>query len=887
MSINDQVVSRLKSEYGFKQVGEWLREGVCPDCSKKSLFTHAHSPRVVKCGRLNKCGLEIHVKELFDDLFKDWSKTYVRTETNPNAAADAYLKEGRGLDITKIKGSYTQESYFSNQLNLGTATVRFALPNGGWWERFIDQADRFDKKANFKYGYKINGYWWWHPANALMPKEIWICEGIFDAIALAEHGLATVSPLSCVNFPENSLYELKAKYDEKRQTLPTLVWAFDNDAAGQRYTKQFIEQAKKIGFESAAAQPPYDKHKKLDWNDLHELGQLTDEHLKKYRYFGDLLTAKSPTDAAVIRYMHTKLSQFYFEHGNRTYWFELDTAKLSKLIDVEAHEIEDMLGDIEGEDEQMAKFVRQTSSTHEILNAKLEALYFQRNDVTDESWYFTRVTTNKGDKQTTITGDQLSSPSKLKPRLLSVFAGVLWTGSAMQLDIIAKHQMEGLKEVKTTDFIGYAKEHQAYIFNDVAISKGKVVAKNSQDYYKIGRLEIKSLANDPVLHINTKDKPDFSWWHNFHRVRGAYGTIVMAWWLGTYFAEQIRGLDRSYPFFELVGQAGAGKSRLLEFMWKLSGREDYEGFDPSKSTSVAVYRNFAQVANLPIALIEGDRNDEDGKAKSFKTFEWDSLKDAFNGRSIRSKGVKNNGNDTYSPPFRAAIMISQNEEIQASEAMLTRIIHVKLTRDGQTLETKHIVDSLDRLPIELTSRFIAHALKNEQAILETYQQRIRMYEARYHEFGVTHTRIALNHAQIAAMIDCLQTHALSGLMTDQQAEQAKQALFEMAQTRVQRLQADHPDVDKFWSVFEFLMSTGKFVCHTNINDQSRKIGINLNHFYKVARENYQDLPDITQMKRLLKNSSRYKFVDSNISVMSVIDGFKTMKCWIFTKPENG
>ena len=136
------------------------------------------------------------------------------------------------------------------------------------------------------------------------------------------------------------------------------------------------------------------------------------------------------------------------------------------------------------------------------------------------------------------------------------------------------------------------------------------------------------------------------------------------------------------------------------------------------------------------------------------------------------------------------------------------------------------------------------------------------------------------------MIDCLQTHVLSGLMTDQQAEQAKQALFEMAQTRVHRLTADHPDVEKFWSVFEFLMSTGKFVCHTNINDPSRKIGINLNHFYKVARENYQDLPDITQMKRLLKNSSRYKFVDSNISVMSVIDGFKTMKCWIFTKPND-
>lgn len=890
MSINDQVVSRLKSEYGFKQVGEWLREGVCPDCSKKSLFTHAHTPRVVKCGRLNKCGMEVHVKELFEDLFKDWSKSYVRTPQNPNAAADAYLRDGRGLNINKIKGSYTQESYFDNKINQGTATVRFALPNGGWWERFIDQADRFHAKANIKFGYKVNGYWWWHPANPIMPSEIWIAEGILDACALAEHGLAVASPISCVNFPETALYDLKAKYDNARKTLPTLVWAFDNDPAGQRYTKEFIEKAKKIGFtDSIAAQPPYDKHRKLDWNDLHELKLLEPEHIKNYRYYGDLLTAKTPNDAAVIRYMHSKKGQFYFEHNNRTYWFELDSKELGDLIGIHKSAVEselEKIQDLNDLDDEMPEFIKRSSSVKEILNAKLEALYFQRNEVTDESWYFTRITTNKGEKQTTVTGDQLSSPSKLKPRLLSVFAGVLFTGNAMQLDIIAKHQMEGLKEVKTTDFIGYAKEHNAYIFNDVAISNGKVVAKNSQDYYKIGRLEIKSLANDPVLHINTKDKPDFSWWHDFHRVRGAYGTIVMAWWLGSYFAEQIRGLDRSYPFFELVGQAGAGKSRLLEFMWKLSGREDYEGFDPTKSTSVAVYRNFAQVANLPIALIEGDRNDEDGKAKSYKTFEWDSLKDAFNGRSIRSKGVKNNGNDTYSPPFRATVMISQNEEVQASEAMLTRIIHVKLTRDGQTLETKHIVDSLDRLPIEVTSRFMAHALKNEQAILETYTRHVRMYESRYHEFGVTHTRIALNHAQVSALIDCLKIHVLGDLMTDQQAEHAKETLFGMAQARVQRLQADHPDVDKFWSVFEFLTSAGKYVCHTNLNDQSRRIGINLNHFYQVARLNYQDLPDITQMKRLLKNSSRYKFVDSNVSVNSVLDDWrnKTVKCWIFTKP---
>jgi hypothetical protein len=118
---------------------------------------------------------------------------------------------------------------------------------------------------------------------------------------------------------------------------------------------------------------------------------------------------------------------------------------------------------------------------------------------------------------------------------------------------------------------------------------------------------------------------------------------------------------------EIVGEAGAGKSRLIEMMWKLSGRKDYEGFDANKSTNVAVYRNFAQIANLPVVLIEGDRNDVNGNAVQKSKFSWDELKDAFNGRAIRSKGLKTAGNETYEPPFRGAILISQNTAIQASK----------------------------------------------------------------------------------------------------------------------------------------------------------------------------------------------------------------------------
>ncbi|MCP5904682.1 ATP-binding protein, partial [Klebsiella pneumoniae] len=90
-----------------------------------------------------------------------------------------------------------------------------------------------------------------------------------------------------------------------------------------------------------------------------------------------------------------------------------------------------------------------------------------------------------------------------------------------------------------------------------------------------------------------------------------------AFWLGALFAEQIRAVQKSYPFLEVVGEPGSGKSTLLEFLWRLSGRPDYEGFDPSKSTPVARARNFAQVGNLPVCLIEGDRTLDNAKQRAF------------------------------------------------------------------------------------------------------------------------------------------------------------------------------------------------------------------------------------------------------------------------------
>ena len=127
-NLRTDIVKRLIADFQFKEQNGYLRQGVCPYCKKKELFTSLDKPYVLRCGRENKCGGEVIVKEHYADLFDNWSERYQRTETHPHAAAEAYLREGRGLDTALIEGCYSQESY--HQKGAGSATVRFALPNG-------------------------------------------------------------------------------------------------------------------------------------------------------------------------------------------------------------------------------------------------------------------------------------------------------------------------------------------------------------------------------------------------------------------------------------------------------------------------------------------------------------------------------------------------------------------------------------------------------------------------------------------------------------------------------------------------------------------------------------------------------------------------------------
>src|SRR5690606_17416984 len=268
--------------------------------------------------------------------------------------------------------------------------------------------------------------------------------GIFDAIALLHHGIAAVSAMSSAYYPAESLKSLVRQCVDAGQKLPRLVWALDNEPGAHRFTRKHARLARELGFHCEAAQIPQ-RDRKQDWNDLHQRWQFIDDadkrteqierDLKEARYHGSLLLAESAAEKGALMYEWRERHEFHFGFENRLYWFKLDLERFNKAM--QALENSDEPQDRALTDRQRrAKALRQCGAVVEIANCYPQALYFQRNEVTDESWYYFRIDFphDAPSVRNTFTGGQVAAASEFKKRLLSMAAGAVFTGTGAQLD---------------------------------------------------------------------------------------------------------------------------------------------------------------------------------------------------------------------------------------------------------------------------------------------------------------------------------------------------------------------------------------------------------------------------------------------------------------------
>jgi hypothetical protein len=787
----------------------------------------------------------------------------------PKAAAIMYLNQERGLDISE--NWYSQETFGYGDKQ--SATVRFALGET-CWERIID-AHLFNRKANF--GGKYKGESWQPPSQRICKNDrIYITEGIFDAIALLQsQKFKVASAMSTSNFPQKLI-------DKHRGKKITWCLALDNGDAGSAAAKKWTAILRTL---DEKVEVYYPQNKK-DWNDLYRTKELTADLLKKYWWRGQILVAQSAAERMAWLIIEARVNK-QFIPTNKVLSFKncYFNCKIFEQKDNNKEDSEGLNESIEnGQYFEAVNTIKPMIASIRISTATASLLYTQIDNIDQTySYYFDVAMLGvKKRKKVAFDSNMITDAKAFNLALLKRVGQSTFSGESCHMRQILDGWFANRKPtIETIRHMGYSPTHKAYIFENFGYKDGHFYKTNKHDYLNMGSLSLKTTFSG----WNIPDSDEKSAWFNDLFITGGNNALTgVAFWLMSLFATQVRAKNNqgTIPFFEYTGVAHSGKSTIIEFLWKLIGREGHEGEDPEKMTFAALARYLMQAANIPAVLLEGDRDPDSHHRKKFS---MDNMKTMFRGQSPYGRGVRNNGIDIDNVPFLGTLVISQNAAVDGEPQILSRIVQCIATKKDFSNESLAAANRLKRLNGGQVIHFLHDALSKESQIMQEYESWFEKYKDFLFKSDKIHdARIAENHAQIMAFGKCLKL--IVPELDDVRLKNWLDFMVNLAENRQLACQSDPALIHHFWEIYETFNEKVFENNHTMISSEQQinhskdpdLIAINLPLFKKIAEENRQQI-DIDAIKRLLINSKRYKFVNQK-KVDSAILG-KIIHCWIF------
>ena len=886
---------------------KYLQDGICPECNHKSrsLWTYRESPWTLICSRMKNCGTTISVRDRYEELFENFSERYPATTEDPNASARAFLQY-RGLNTEEMAGWYSQE-----QMRLSDETtaqsIRFKISDDCYWARLINQDDiRRNNKKKVKIVGPSRGECWQPPGQDINDGDtVWITEGIFKSCALSHLGKKTISGLSANNLPTKFI---------QRNAGRKITWviALDNDQAGHTVSPEYKDQLKELGERVLVAFPngssdwdeEYRKRRK-NKNDQWE-EYLTEKYFKDALWNGAYATADSAMEKAFWLYVKTDQSYMVIEYGSRIWRSTIrDKNNENNMAEYKANFLTNAEALYTSATENPAPYIQEFKSAYQtiaISNCLPRFLYAEINPQNDDKHYFFRVTF-PGRKHHALAGlsaNDLDCPSNFKRSILSKVTGARFKGVQADLDILHERWFDsanGPEEIRTIPFIGYDKTTGAYAFPDFGYYRGTMVNKNREGYLAFDNLSIKSnlkLLEENIYHRG-KDHFKADWYQDFYFVFENEGLAALSFWAGSLFAEQIRHKQEGYTLLEISGERETGKTTLTKLLWRLLGLSKYEGVDPQKMNERALARKFAQGGNIPMVMIEGDRNE----SKKGSMFGYDWLKTTWEGGVIRGTGLKNMGLETNEDPFKGSVMIVQNMTVDGSDALLSRFVHLHMTAKEYNPEVEKAIHRLRDRDIEECASFRNRLIRDEQNILKAY----------FHQYGKAHARlieranqektkftprVIQNHAQILGWAHTL-APMFNSEITPLQLKHFESFIWGRCQDRQRRLQSEHPMIQQFWDYFEILNwktahEQGRPYNIEILNHLpgTGKIAINLTEFDEACGTHKLQRLDTGELKRLFPNSTGRRYLENKAirSKLPHMNG-RTRCCWIFQEAVNG
>ena len=875
-------------QFNFKREGKFLRHGICPDCKDKSVYVNLDLPGRIACDHVNNCGYSEKTTERYKYIFENLSEKYPATDTDPHRTARHYLSDNRGFDPKYTEGIFTQEYKKLSDGEAG-ATIRIKIDDTCFWERLIDNKsiDKNEKRAKNRIIGPFKSKCWQHPKLKVEKNDaIWITEAIFKSLALMHVGCKSIACLSAGNRPRDFFNAHKGK---------GIHWiiALDNDTAGIKYAEKHAEYLDSLKEKYYFA---FTRTSFADWDDEFRKGLLDEKYLNDSIGRGFYQMANSVLEKAFYYFCQTKRPYFIVNFKKGMHRCEIDKEKFQEEYDGKFPYPNPKKGGwfIErNKRNQLFAAFNSFSKVTEFATCLPTFRYIEEDGVNPESLFNFMIEHHNGNpnKEVTLAGEDTISHTSLNNAFARLSRGARFqctrTDFKVLHDLWFKHQSTF---VRTINHIGYEPDSRMYIFKDYAIWNGREIQIDPLNFFDNGEEKIKSTLTQ--VNIKKYDKLNLDWINAYKNCSSQNGIALLAWWIGSIFAVQIRKKYGKWPFFEYSGERGAGKSEQISFLWKCMGRTegesgDYEGFDPSSDTAVAAYDQMGQVGNLPTVLLEGDHNPaNDNKVKTNnRKLNFESLKRAFNGGAIRSRGTKNRSLNTEVSMFLSTILISQNATVEGSKALLSRIIHCHATTKHFSEAGEKLSRHLQELTVKEVGGFLPYCLKKEKQLLAKFDS---LYTKLHEEFsvhrGTIESRLRETHAMVSAW-GYLLCDIFPGF-NQQDADTLKKHLVERMFDRQDRLVSDNPLIVQFWDQYEYInfqrekvKGIDMAVQILNHHNDPTLIAINFADFQSKANRYGVDRLPLSILKPLLKNNTMNPFVKV-ASVRSAITK-EVLRCWIF------
>lgn len=392
-----------------------------------------------------------------------------------------------------------------------------------------------------------------------------------------------------------------------------------------------------------------------------------------------------------------------------------------------------------------------------------------------------------------------------------------FTGSAVDYEKLKGYLMDRMGDGRMIDVLGWQQEG-VFVFNNVAVDD-KVheytgyggFEYNDINFYVRSANSIyasnhtKYMNQKRVVYVDSGIKFE-QWCKQMVLVHREPAMISIAFAIACVFSDHIFKVHNFFPMIFLYGEAGTGKSKMIEQIQTLFGTPQSPMTITGKAnTDKAKIRKFAQFNNM-LVFLEEYRNNIDENAVEM-------LKGLWNRYGYERGNIESDyGTDTV--PISSGVVMTGND-YPNNDALLTRLIIVEMMKNTFNDQDKENFSILQDMQADGYSSIILELVQHRKYFVENY---LKTYKDIKKEMSVYMMGLNLIDRNIENMSVLATVYAL--MAKKLKFSFGKSALMEALKEviRKQNMKRDvGGEVSIYWDIFSQLMKDERQVIHANVD----------------------------------------------------------------------